>query len=117
MLTELLSDLREADHVSPQRLGERLRLPLADLARVAGVHRNTLARSPESPAVQARLEPVVRILAAAEELAGDADRAVFWFRHQPLPGHDGRTALDLVREGEGAAVLTYLEELRDGAYA
>ena len=117
MLTALLTDFSDADHLSPQRMSKRLRLPLADLARLAGVHRNTLAQRPASPAVQKSLVPMTRILAGAEELTGDADRAIVWFRHQPLLGHGGKTALDLVEAGQAAAVLTYLEELRDGAYA
>jgi hypothetical protein len=116
MLTGLIDDFRDADHLSPQRMSRRLRLPLVEFARIARLHRNTLAR-PESPAVQARLEPIARILAQVEELAGDADRAIVWFRHQPLPGHDGWTARDLVEAGHSDAVLAYLEDLRDGAYA
>jgi uncharacterized protein (DUF2384 family) len=117
VLTALLADIRERDFVSPQRMSHRLRLPLADLARLAHVHRNTLAQRPGSPAVQKSLEPVVRILAAAEQLTGDADRAIVWFRHQPIAGHDGKTALQLVEAGHADAVLAHLEDLRDGAYA
>ncbi len=117
MLTALLSDFREAGHLSPQRIASRLHLSVADLSRITGVHRNTLAQRPASPAVQKSLEMVTRILAGAEQIAGDGDRAVIWFRHQPLPGFSGQTALDLVEAGHGNAVLTYLEELRDGAYA
>ena len=117
MLTVLLDDIRDGDFVSPQRMSQRLRLPLAELARLVHVHRNTLAKHPESPIVQKNLEPVVRILAAAEEMTGDAGRAIVWFRHQPIAGHDGRTALQLVEEGHADAVLAHLEDLRDGAYA
>lgn len=116
MLTALIDDFREADHLSPQKMSKRLHLPLAEFARLARLHRNTLAR-PASPAVQARLEPIARILAQVDDLTGDADQAIVWFRHQPLPGHDGRTAQDLVEAGHGDAVLAYLEDLRDGAYA
>jgi hypothetical protein len=117
VLTVLLEDIREGDFVSPQRMSERLRLPLAELAKLVHVHRNTLAKHPASPTVQKNLEPVVRILAAAEELTGDAGRAIVWFRYQPIPGHAGRTPLQLVEEGHADAVLAHLEDLRDGAYA
>lgn len=117
MLTALLSDFRDADHLSPQRMGNRLRLSLTDMAKLAHVHRNTLANAPASPAVQNSLQPVVRILAAAEELTGDADRAIVWFRHQPLAGHDGKTAQDLIEAGHADAVLVHLDDLRDGAFA
>jgi uncharacterized protein (DUF2384 family) len=113
----LLADIRERDFVSPQRMSRRLRLPLTDLAKLAHLHRNELAQRPESPLVQKSLEPVVRILAAAEQLTGDPDRAIVWFRHQPIAGHDGRTALELVEAGEADAVVAHLEDLRDGAYA
>ncbi len=115
MLTALLADTRERDFVSPQRMSRRLRLPLAELAKLAHVHRNTLAQRPDSPVVQKR--PVVPILTAAEQLTGDADRAIVWFRHQPIAGHDGRTALELVEAGHADAIMAHLEDLRDGAYA
>ena len=117
MLTSLLSDIRDRDFVSPERMGLRLKLQLGDIARLAHVHRNTLARNPDSTLVQKGLEPVVKILAAAEELTGDADKAIIWFRHQPIVGHDGLTAMDLVEAGHADAVLAHLEDLRNGTYA
>ena len=117
ILTALLADIRVEDFVSPQRMSRRLRLPLAELAKLAHVHRNTLSHRPQSPLVQKSLEPVVRILAAAEQLTGDADQAIIWFRHQPIAGHGGRTAQELVEAGNADAVLAHLEDLRDGTYA
>jgi hypothetical protein len=114
MLTAFLADIREQNFVSPALLSQRLRVPLADLARLAHVHRNTLTQRPESLAVQQGLAPVVRILTAAEELTGDADRAIVWFRHQPISAHGGRTAQELVEAGHADAVLAHLEDLRDG---
>jgi len=117
MLTALLEDIRERDFVSPQRLSRRLRLPLSELAKLAHIHRNTLTQRPESQLVQKGLDPVVRILTAAEQLTGDPDRAIVWFRHQPIAGYGGRTPLDLVEAGLANAVRAHLEDLRDGVYA
>ena len=117
MLSPLLDDLREDDVLSPARISHRLRMPLTDLARLVGVHRNSLSQRPAAPLVQKGLEPIVRILAAAEALTGDADRAIVWFRHQPIAGHGGRTAMELVEHGQASAVLAHLEDLRDGIYA
>jgi uncharacterized protein (DUF2384 family) len=117
ILTALLADIRERDFVSPQRMSHRLRLSLADLPRLAHVRRNMLAQRPDSPTVQKSLAPVVRILAAAEQLTGDADRAIVWSRHQPIAGYDGKTAPQLVEAGQVDAVLAHLEDLRVGAYA
>ena len=93
-------------------------MPLGDVARLAKVHRNTLARTPNSPIVQERLGQVARIIAAAADLIdGDVGRAVIWFRHQPLAGFGGATAAELMASGHADAVLTHLEMLRDGVYA
>lgn len=108
---------RERGTISPERVSETLHMPMARLAELAHVHRNTLARQPDSPLVQERLGMVARIVAAAGDLTGDTGRAVVWFRHQPLAGFDGRTAEELVADGHADAVLAHLEMLRDGIYA
>jgi uncharacterized protein (DUF2384 family) len=117
MLTALLADIHERGYISPLRVSRRLRVPMAELAKITHLHRNTLSQRPSAALVQKGLEPIVRILTAAEELTGDADRAIVWFRHQPIAGHDGRTAIELVEQGRAAAVLAHLEDLRDGNYA
>ena len=118
MLNAFLEQVSEHGIISPERVGEALHIPLAQVARLAKVHRNTLARMPESPAVQAGLGEVARIVAAAAELLdGDVARAIVWFRHQPLAGFAGRTAEELVAAGHAHAVLAHLEMLRDGVYA
>ena len=81
------------------------------------LHRNTLARKPQSDRVQARLGEIARIIGLAADLIGDADRAVIWFRHQPLQGFDHKTAEQLVAEGHGDAVRKHLEVLAEGGYA
>lgn len=104
--------------ISPERVAAILNLPMADIARLAAVHRNTLARAPSSPKVQNRLGDVMRILADAADLLGDdLDRAIIWFRHQPLAGFDGQTAEELVAQGHADAVLAHLRMLRHGGYA
>ena len=104
--------------ISPDRVAATLHAPLADIARLVDVHRNTLTRAPASPKVQTRLGEVMRILSIATDLlGGDLDKAVVWFRHQPLAGFDGRTAEELVSAGHSQAVLTHLGMLREGGYA
>jgi uncharacterized protein (DUF2384 family) len=92
-------------------------MPLSELSRVTHLHRNTLARQPQSDRVQARLGEIARIVTLAADLVGDTDRAVIWFRHQPLQGFDRKTAEQLVTEGQGGAVLKHLEMLSEGGYA
>ncbi len=120
MLSSFIDDVidRRSGLISPERVSATLRVTLAQLARLAQVHRNTLSRHPGSPTVQERLGEVARIVAtAADLLEGDTRRAIVWFRHQPLAGFDGRTAEELVAAGHADAVLAHLEMLRDGVYA
>ncbi len=120
MLTGFLDDVtdRRRGMISPERVSKALHISLAEVARLAKVHRNTLAQKPDSPVVQERLGEVARVIAAAADLLdGDTGRAVVWFRHQPLSGFDGATAAELTAAGHTDAVLAHLEMLRDGVYA
>lgn len=116
MLAAFLDDIREADLIAPRRLAERLRLPMSGLARLARVNRNTMAAKPESPAVQAKLGEIARIIARAADLSGDEGRAIIWFKHQPIPGW-GQTAEDLVEQGYAEAVMEDLERMAAGVYS
>lgn len=103
--------------ISPQRVSEALHVPLAKIALLAKVHRNTLAQLPDSPVVQERLGDIARIITTAIELlGGEQGRAIVWFKHQPLSGFDGQPAEELVAAGLSDAVLPHLDLLREGAY-
>ena len=83
MLAAFLDDIRDGDLIAPRRMAERLRLPMTRLSRIAHLNRNTMTAHPDSPAVQAKLGEIARIITRAAELAGDEGRAIIWFRHQP----------------------------------
>lgn len=119
MLAPFLKSVTETRRriISPRRLSGALHMRLSELARVAKVHRNMLARRPESPGVQSRLAEIAAIVSKATELMGEVGYAVVWFRHQPLDDFAGKTAERLVAEGEGQAVLLHLRALAEGAYA
>lgn len=119
MLAPFLKSLTEPRQriISPKRLSGALRMRLSELARVAKVHRNMLARRPGSPAVQTRLAEIAAIVSKAAELTGEIGYAVVWFRHQPLDDFSGRTAERMVAEGRGPEVLLHLRALAEGAYA
>jgi hypothetical protein len=104
-------------YLSARRVSEKLGLPLSDLAALIGVARTTLTAKSGARRVDGALSPLVRIIAMAAEMAGDEGRAAIWFKHQPLPGWGGKTALDLVRDGKGDKVLEYLESVRAGVYS
>src|SRR5262245_25934672 len=82
--------------ISPRLLAERLHVQLVELAEFVGVHRNTLQTNPAAAQVQKVLRTVVRVLRAATDVAGSVDRAVYWYRNNPIKDFDYRTAEDLV---------------------
>jgi hypothetical protein len=116
MLATFFDDIRDHDLIAPRRLAERLRLPMSRLAKIAHVNRNTMAAKPESPAVQAKLGEIARIIARAAELSGDEGRAIIWFKHQPIVGF-GLTAEQLVEMGRADAVMWTLQSMEEGVYA
>ena len=48
MLTALLADIHEHDYISPVLVSRRLRVPMAELAKITHVHRNTLSQRPSA---------------------------------------------------------------------
>lgn len=120
MLSAFLESVMEPEEgwISPRRMGEVMRMQRQELSRVLQVHRNTLTRRPESPELQSRLGQVVRIISrAAAMIGGDVNRAVLWFRYEPLAGFDNKTAEQLVAAGHGDAVEVHLDMLTEGAYS
>ncbi len=43
--------------------------------------------------------------------------AYAWYRSEPLPGFDGRTAMQLVQEGKAQQVLEYIDAVDAGVFA
>ena len=103
--------------IDPRRLGALLHVTSAEVATLAGVHRRSLTRNPWSPEVQRKLALVATILSRAAEMSGSLEKAVVWFRHQPIASFGGLRAADLTAEGRGAHVLLYLDGLENGVYA
>lgn len=116
MLATFIDDIRVNDMIAPRRMAERLRLPLGRLAKLARVNRNTMSAKPESPAVQAKLGEIARIIARAAELSGDEGRAVIWFKYQTLPAW-GKTAQEVVELGYAGAVMEDLDRMEAGVYS
>lgn len=117
MLASFLNDIRDGDIIQPRRLAERLKMPMTHLSKLAHVNRNVLASKPDSPAVQAKLGEIARIVSRAADLTGDVGAAIIWFKYQPIVGFGGKTAEDLVEEGRHEAVGLFLDDLEAGSFA
>ncbi|QXZ81766.1 hypothetical protein J5274_24840 (plasmid) [Rhizobium sp. L51/94] len=101
-------------YISPKRLSEALGVPVTGLAALTGVHRNTL-RNPSSERLQGRMRELIKVISAAAELSGAVDKAVYWYRNEPIWDYDHKTAAELVAEGHVEAVLAYIRDLANGA--
>ena len=117
LVSNFLDSIQEPQtpYISPKRLAEKVGLPLTALARFAGVHRNTLNQNPGSDQLQSKLQEMIKAITAAVELTDDIDKAIYWFRNEPIADYRYKTAAELVAEDQLAAVLAYLDDLRNGA--
>lgn len=108
--------LRDRDIISPVLFGERLHITMQRLAEMAGVHRVTLQRAPDSEKVQDFLRRSVGIIGELVELnGGDLDRAIYWYRNVPLVELGGDTAEQYVAAGKVEGVRRYIRNLSAGA--
>jgi len=101
--------------VSARRFGEALHIDLQTLAQQAHVHRNTISRQPASESVQRLLRDALRVIRAGTDISGDVPKALFWYRNEPLPVFNYKTAEQLVSEGRADDVLRYVSSLETGA--
>jgi uncharacterized protein (DUF2384 family) len=118
MPKSILSDLGIAKdrRLDPRQLAEQLAIPMAELARMVSVSRNSLADQ-DSPKVQTALAPIATILAAATKLSGDIAKSVIWFKFDPIPSCGYKTPMQLVAEQKSHLVLGHIENIRNGVYA
>ena len=111
--------LRETDTpgpvLSPKRFSQALHIDLQMLAEQAHVHRNTITRAPGSRGVQDFLREALRIIKAATDLNGDLNKALFWYRNEPLSVFGYKTAERLVSEGRTDDLLRYIASIEAGA--
>ena len=111
--------LRDADTsaplLSPKRFSQALHIDIQTLAEQAHVHRNTISRAPGSRGVQDFLREALRVIKAATDLNGDLNKALFWYRNEPLSVFGYKTAERLVSEGRTDDLLRYVASIEAGA--
>ena len=101
--------------LSPKRFSQAMHIDLQMLAEQAHVHRNTISRAPGSRGVQDFLREALRIIKAATDLNGDLNKALFWYRNEPLSVFGYKTAERLVSEGRTDDLLRYIASVEAGA--
>jgi len=101
--------------IEPQRFAAALNLKLPDLAHLAGVHPATVTEAPENVALQGFMREALRVMSATYQVTGDRGRTFYWFRNEPIPEFEHRTAEQLVAAGKSAAVIGYLTSIAAGS--
>jgi len=111
--------LRDPDTPGPvlsaKRFSQALHIDLQTLADQAHVHRNTISRAPTSQGVQRFLREALKVIKAGTDISGDVNRALFWYRNEPLSAFGYKTAEQLVSEGRTEDVLRYIASIEAGA--
>ena len=112
---QLREDVDGRAILSPTRFIEMMGLDVGTFARLAHVHRNTVARAPGAASVQQHIRLNIRVLAAALAITGgDVQRAIFWYKNEPLAPFEYKTAETLVAEGRSDDVVGLLESYQAG---
>lgn len=115
----IASVVETGDGISPDRLSTRLYITKAELASGLGLSRDAVSRVARyrSVATQKRLRDMTEIIDCAIPWSGSERAAYAWYRSQTLPSFGDATAEQLVREGQGEAVKTYLGRIAAGGFA
>ena len=100
-------------------LADMLFMSRDQLAETTGLSPASLAKADRqmSRKAQSRMFEMIEILDRVRDWAGSDIQALAWYRSQPIPALDGRTAEALVKNGEAAAVRDYLDHVALGGYA
>lgn len=114
-----LLQFAESGQLEPRRIAAALRTSVEDVAQTMGLGKDALQRRTRinSAKTQRRLRELVEVLNKVEPRFGSELMAYAWFRSEPLPGFDGRTAMQLVQEGKAGEVLQYIEAVDAGVFA
>jgi uncharacterized protein (DUF2384 family) len=105
--------------VNVNQMADAFRMSKPQLAQTAGLSAATLTKTDRqtSAKAQTRMIEMIEILARIQEWAGGDAQAMAWYRSQPIPALNGRTAEALVKSGEAAAVRDYLDHMALGGFA
>jgi uncharacterized protein (DUF2384 family) len=109
-----MSEAPTPTSISPRRYIQILRLDVQTLAAKAHVHRNTITRAPETESLQCYLRESLRVIRAASDIAGSVEKAIFWFKNNPIPIFNYKTPQDLVSEGRTDEMVRYAQSLQAG---
>lgn len=114
-----LTQFADSGLFQPKKIAAVLRTTSEEVAQSVGLAKDALQRQTRirSDKTQRRLRELVEVLNKVYPRFGSELIAYAWYRSEPLPGFDGRTAMQLVREGKAQQVLDYIDAVDAGVYA
>lgn len=118
--TSLLFSFFDAEGlVDIEQVADTFRMSRGQIAETAGLAPSSVAKAGRQSGakVQSRVTEMLEIISRINEWAGGEAQAMAWFRSQPIPALDGRTAEALVKQGRASAVREYLDHLALGGFA
>jgi uncharacterized protein (DUF2384 family) len=109
----------KAGQIDISRLADIFRMSKPQLAETAGLPIATVIKTDrmKTPKAQGRMTEMLEIIARIKDWAGSEAQAMAWYRSQPIPALDGRTAEALVKSGDAGAVRDYLDHMALGGFA
>ncbi len=109
----------DSGHFEPRTIAAILRTSTAEIALTVGLGKDAVQRRTRihSDKTQRRLRELVEVLNKVEPRFGSELMAYAWYRSEPLPGFDGRTAMQLVQDGKAQQVHAYIDAVDAGVFA
>ena len=114
-----IANVAERGQFEPRKIAAALRTSSEEIAMTVGLGKDALQRRTRisSDKTQRRLRELVEVLNKVEPRFGSELMAYAWYRSEPQPGFDGRTAMQLVQEGKAQQVLEYIDAVDAGVFA
>lgn len=105
-------DLRAASgRLSARRVAETFGLSLSEVARIAGVTRQAVSKTDDSPSIQDALKPFERIARLRARLP---QRDFQRWLNMPSESLEGGAPIDVIRDGKVEAIADWVENLLVG---
>ena len=111
--------LAELNSTDPVKIADTLGIPLEELAELIGLECRELqlTKYQKSSNRPKSLRELVRVLKEIEPRFDSISEAIDWFKNESLPGFNGRTAEQLVQQGQSQQLLKYIDAVDSGVYA
>ena len=114
-----ISNIAKNSQLEPRQIAAILRTSIEEIAMTLGLSKDALqCRTPaQSNKTQRCLRELVEVLTKVEPRFGSDVVAYAWYRSEPLPGFDGRTAMQLVQDGKAQHVFEYIDAVDAGLFS